>query len=176
MRIPRAVAVAAVTLVAIAGCGGNTTSDDTETGADGGGAGAGAPSGAPDETAPPGSGRGAATLELANGESFRFDGLLCALDPQQSVGSEILFSAVAYGDPGLDATQFGDEGTVTGIASITVYDGDFNTLWDAQSMFEPFGGSIELSLDGTTITGTGTFFAGGDPQTEPVAGTLVADC
>lgn len=51
---------------------------------------------------------GDATLALANGETIEFDGVLCALEPQESAGSEILFTAVSYGDPGLDITQFGE--------------------------------------------------------------------
>jgi hypothetical protein len=40
-----------------------------------------------------------------------------------AAGSEILFTATSYGDPGLDITQFGDKVTITGVASISVYDG-----------------------------------------------------
>ena len=130
-----------------------------------------------DEPAAAPSGGKTATLTLDNGESFEF-GVLCSLEPQVAAGSEILFTATSYDDPGLDITQFGDDGTVTGVATVSVYDGSYNTLWEASTFNEPFGGSLELSLDGTTINGTGTFFAGGDPVANPegVNGTVEARC
>jgi hypothetical protein len=116
-----------------------------------------------------------ATLRLANGESYEFS-ILCALEPQTAAGSEILFTAVSYDDPGLDITQFGDEGAVTDLAVITVYDGDYETLWEAGTVYEAFGGSIELSVDGATIVGTGSFYPAADPAAEPVEGDLQANC
>ena len=129
--------------------------------------------------APSGGGSGTATLSLDNGETFEFS-ILCTLEPQEAAGSEILFTAVSYDDPGLDITQFGaaGSGTVTDIASVSVYDGNYDVLWEANSGYEPFGGSVELSVDGTTINGTGEFFAGGDPvaNPDPVPGTVEARC
>ena len=134
---------------------------------------------ADEPAAPSGGGSGTATLSLDNGETFEF-GVLCSLEPQEAAGSEILFTATSYDDPGLDITQFGAEGsgTVTDVATVSVYDGSYNTLWEASTFNEPFGGSLELSLDGTTINGTGTFFAGGDPVANPegVNGTVEARC
>ena len=46
-----------------------------------------------------------------NGETIEFSSVLCTLEPQMAAGSEILFTAVSYGDPGLDITQFGDDPT-----------------------------------------------------------------
>jgi hypothetical protein len=123
--------------------------------------------------APGGSGGGTATLTLANGEVFEFSGVLCSLEPQMAAGSEILFSATSYDDPGLDITQFGDTGTITGIASISVYDGNYETLWDANSML---GTDVELTLDGSTIRGTGNFVEGEDYGGETVEGEVVANC
>lgn len=128
---------------------------------------------APDVEAPDVSGGGTATLTLANGESFEFEDVLCSLEPQMSAGSEILFTAVAYGDPGLDITQFGDEGAVTDVASISVYDGNYDSLWEANTLY---GSTVELSLDGNTISGTAQFLQGGDPSIEPVDGEVVANC
>jgi hypothetical protein len=99
--------------------------------------------------------------------------VLCSLEPQMAAGSEILFSATSYDDPGLDITQFGDTGTITGIASISVYDGNYETLWDASSML---GTDVELTLDGSTIRGTGNFVEGEDYGGETVEGEVVADC
>ncbi len=112
-------------------------------------------------------------MTLANGETFEFPTVLCALEPQTAAGSEILFTATSYDDPGLDITQFGDEGTITGVASISVYDGDFETLWEANSMF---GSPVELTLDGSTIRATGSFLPGPDLMGESVEGEVVANC
>ena len=125
-----------------------------------------------DGAATAGSG-GDATLTLANGETIEFAGVLCALEPQESAGSEILFTAVSYGDPGLDITQFGDEGTITDVASISVYDAEYETLWEADSMF---GSAVELTLDGSTIRGSGSFLESGDMMNDPVEGEIVANC
>jgi len=122
-----------------------------------------------------GSSGATATLELATGESLEFS-ILCMLEPQMAAGSEILFTAVSYDDPGLDVTQFGDEGTVTGLSVITVYNGDFETLWEASSVFEAFGGSLELAVEGSSIVGSGSFYENADPAADPVEGTLRADC
>ena len=122
---------------------------------------------------PPASDGGGATLTLANGEIFEFATVLCTLEPQTAAGSEILFTAVSYDDPGLDITQFGDEGTITGVASISVYDGDYETLWDASSIY---GSTVELTLDGSTIRGTGSFLPGPDLEGDPVEGEVVANC
>ena len=128
---------------------------------------------ADESEAPPAAGGGGATLTLANGETFEFATVLCSLEPQTAAGSEILFTATSYDDPGLDITQFGDDGTITGVASISVYDGDFETLWEANSMF---GSPVELTLDGSTIRGTGSFLAGGEMGGEVVDGEVVANC
>ena len=128
---------------------------------------------ADDASAPPASGDGAAALTLANGETFEFATILCTLEPQMAAGSEILFTATSYDDPGLDITQFGDEGTITGLASISVYDGNFETLWAADSSM---GSSVELTLEGSTIRGTGSFFQGEEFSGETVEGEVVANC
>lgn len=125
-----------------------------------------------------GGGSGNATLTLASGETYEFS-VLCSLEPQMAAGSEILFTAVSYDDPSLDITQFGDEGTVTGTASVSVYDGEtYDSLWGASSSYEAFGGSLELTLEGSTIRGVGTFFEADDPTVSPegVEGEVVANC
>lgn len=127
-----------------------------------------------EQPAPP-AGGASATLTLGNGEVYEFS-ILCVTDPQEAAGSEILFTAVSYDDPGLDVTQFGDEGTVTDLSVVSVYDGDFNTLYEASSTYEAFGGSLTLNLDGNQITGTGDFYPGGDPAETSTPGDLVADC
>lgn len=118
-------------------------------------------------------GSGNATLTLDNGESFEFDGVMCVLEPQVAAGQEILFTATSYGDPGLDVSQFGDA-AVPGMASIDVYDADYNTLWEA---FDMGTGTVELTLDGSTINGTASFYPGTDDDTgQPVSGEVVVNC
>lgn len=126
--------------------------------------------------APESSGDGSATLTLDNGETYEFT-ILCSLEPQMAAGSEILFTAVSYDDPSLDITQFGDDGTVQDLATVSVYDAEsYDTLWEASSIFEAVGGSIELALDGSTIRGSGSFYPGADIGAEPVDGTVEARC
>lgn len=123
----------------------------------------------------PASGGNGAVLTLANGETFEFS-ILCTLEPQMAAGSEILFTAVSYDTPSLDITQFGDDGTITDTATISVYDENYETLWEAGSFYEAVGGTIELSLDGSTISGSGSFYPGGDIAAAPVDGEVVAEC
>jgi hypothetical protein len=186
MRSLSAILTTAALTLAVAACGGDddSTTDadaaspvETETESEQPETEAGEPESEQPETGSPegGSSGDDAVLTLANGETFEF-GILCTLEPQMAAGSEILFTAVSYDTPGLDITQFGDDGTVTGIATISVYDGDFETLWEAGSFYDAFGGSIELSLDGSTIRGSGSFFPGGDIAATPVDGEIVAEC
>jgi hypothetical protein len=120
-----------------------------------------------------------ATLTLANGAIYEF-GVLCSLESQMAAGSEILFTATSVrGDLFLDITQFGDVGPVTGFATVTVFDGEtFESVWGASSVYEGFGGGLSLSLDGSTINGSGTFYAADDPIEAPegVEGDVVANC
>lgn len=126
-----------------------------------------------DVVTPPSSG-GTAVLTLENGETLEFDGVMCTLEPQMAGGSEILFTATSYGDPGIDITQFGDEGAVGGVASIEVYDTDYETLWEA---FTIGGSTVELTLDGNTIRGTGDFYDDiEEGLSDPVRGEVVANC
>lgn len=128
-----------------------------------------------DEPNAPAIGSGNATLTFETGESMVFT-IRCVLEPQMAAGSEILFTAASSQPPYLDITQFGSEGAVTDIASISVYDEEYETIWDASSIYEVFGGSLELSLDGSTITGSGAFYPGDPLEVEPVNGSLTANC
>ncbi len=173
--------IAAISL--LAACGG---SDDTSTSAPEPASDASEPAAEPEtdavepasESEPaeaPSGGDVNATLTLDSGETFEFF-VRCSIEPQIAAGSEILFTATSFEAPSIDITQFGNEGPVTDIASVTVSDASYETLWEASSFYEAFGGTLELSLDGSTINGTGTFFAGGDPGSTPVNGTVVANC
>ncbi|MEA1903683.1 MAG: hypothetical protein U9N56_09180 [Actinomycetota bacterium] len=112
-----------------------------------------------------------ATLTLDNGEVYKF-GILCALEPQESAGAEILFVVVSYDEPyNLDVNQFGAD-SFGGEATISVYDAEtYDTLWEAGAFSE-----ATLELSGSTVTGSGTFLEGGELGATEVHGELVADC
>lgn len=127
----------------------------------------------PLDAAPSSTGGGTAILMLENGETHEFDGVMCSLEPQTVAGTVILFTATSYGVPGLDITQFGDDGAAAGVASIEMWDADYETLWEAFS----FGGSTaELTLEGSTIRGSGDFYDDGAGMGDPVRGEIVANC
>lgn len=119
------------------------------------------------------SGAQTATVTLDNGDVFEFSAL-CWLEVQESAGSEILFTVVSYDDPvNLDVTQFGVD-SFDGAASISLYDStSYDTIWEASSLY---GTDIELSLSGSTVTGSGDFYPAGDIAATPVPGQLVANC
>lgn len=71
-------------------------------------------------------------------------------------------TATSFDDPSLDIAQFGDKGPCVNIVSISVYDASCETPCESNSIFETFDGSIELSLEGSMITGSGSFFPAGD--------------
>ncbi len=117
---------------------------------------------------------GTATLVLANGEEFEFS-ILCSLEPQMAADQEILFSVTSYDEPyGFDATKFGEDSVVPGMASMDVYDSEtYEAVWTASSMV---GGGVDLELDGSTVTGRGTFFEGDEGLGDGVEGELTASC
>lgn len=127
-----------------------------------------------DESASAGSGGGTATLTLDNGETFEF-GALCALEPQESAGSTIEYAVASYDDPyNLDINKFGED-SFGGEASVSVYDSEsYEVLWEGSSSYPE--GALVLSLEGTTITGSGTFHPDGDITVAGVEGTIVAEC
>jgi hypothetical protein len=120
-------------------------------------------------------GAATATVTLDNGEVFTF-GILCALEPQEAAGSEILFTVVSYDDPvNLDVTQFGAD-SFGGAASISLYDSSsYDVVWEANTIY---GNQVDLTLDGNTVRGSGVFLSEGDFDNgiEGVPGVLVAEC
>jgi hypothetical protein len=68
---------------------------------------------------------------------------------------------------------FGEGGVSTGFASISVYDGNYETLWEANSMIRT---DVELTLDGSKIRGTGSFIEGENYGGETVDSEVVANC
>ena len=124
------------------------------------------------------SGNANATVSLDNGESFELS-VICALEPDVTGPAEVLFSLTAFpaDGPKVDIMQFGDGPLyVADNASVRVYDASFETLWEADSNFEPLGGGMKLSLDGSKVTGTGMFFPAGDIEGKAVNGTVIANC
>ena len=119
------------------------------------------------------SGSQTATVTLDSGEVFEF-AALCWLEPQESAGSEILFTVVSYDDPvNLDVTQFGAD-SFDGAANISLYDStSYDTLWEASSLY---GTQVELNIDGSTVTGSGDFYPAGEIAATPVPGQLVVNC
>jgi ABC-type transport system substrate-binding protein len=118
-------------------------------------------------------GGASATLSLENGETYTFN-ILCALEPQESAGQEILFTVVSYDDPiSLDVSQFGAE-SLDGTAVISLYDSvTFNNVWDANTLH---GGELKLDLSGDTVSGHGVFLAGEERTGPGVAGEFEAHC
>jgi hypothetical protein len=136
-----------------------------------------------EETAPPPSsidpedlevpvlGEGTATVTLDNGEEFE-SGVACNLESQDSAGQEILYTATAF-DGSIDVTQFGPNGPNPDLASVTIIDPEtFDAMWAADSATT----ELTLSLDGSTITGSGTFRPGDDPAADLVPGTVEVNC
>lgn len=117
---------------------------------------------------------GTATLVLANGEEFEFS-IMCSLEPQIAADQEILFSVTSYDEPyGFDATKFGEDAAVPGMASMDVYDSEtYEAVWSATSIM---GGGVDLELDGSTVTGTATFYEGDEGLGDGVDGELTAVC
>lgn len=135
--------------------------------------------------APSSGGGGTATVTLDNGESYTFS-ILCGLEPQESAGAQILFTAVSYDTPlGFDVTQFGELGVETGgmfdgLGTITISDSStYESVWEAGSVIAQLDGSdFGLELNGTTITGSGMFVEGGDIEKldSAVHGEVIAEC
>ena len=118
-------------------------------------------------------GGASATLTLENGETYTFN-ILCALEPQESAGQEILFTVVSYDDPvSLDVSQFGAE-SLGGTSVISLYDSaTFDDVWEANTLH---GAELELELSGDTVIGSGVFLAGEDLNGPGVAGVFEAHC
>jgi hypothetical protein len=116
-------------------------------------------------------GEGDATITLDNGEVFE-GGVACVLEPQDSAGQEILYTATAF-DGSIDVTQFGPNGPNPDLASVTIADPEtFEAIWSADSGTT----SLTLSLEGSTITGSGDFRPADDSTAELVAGTVEVAC
>lgn len=118
-------------------------------------------------------GGASATLTLDNGETFTFN-ILCALEPQEAAGQEILFTVSSYDKPiSLDVSQFGGN-SLGGTAVISLYDAEtFDNVWESNTLY---GTELVLELEGNTVTGHGVFLAGEDPAGSGVTGVFEANC
>lgn len=125
----------------------------------------------------PSAGGATAVVTLANGEEFEF-GILCALEAQEAAGQEIEFTVVSYDEPyNLDITKWGDSSDFAG-GSIGIYDAEtYETLWEANDSLGLTDDELTLELNGSTVTGSGVFYAEGDSFAgEGVEGEVVANC
>lgn len=128
---------------------------------------------------------GVAVIALDNGERFEFSDVRCTLEPE-FIGdgeTEQLFSGLDFDfddEFDLTVTQFGEAPEdLSNAAFVTVTNSaTFDDVWDAESTprFIEAGGSLELTLSGSSITGSGMFFPGGDLESAPVAGTVTVSC
>ncbi len=161
--------------------GGDAAAEDTESDSDGDDGDESAES----EGAEAGGDPGFAVVALDNGERFEFSDVRCVLEPEFiGEGDEIeqLFSAIDFNaddEFDMDLAQYGDAGAdLTDAATINIMTDSFEFVWSAgSSSFDiDGGGDLDLTLSGSSITGSGLFFAGDDLETEPVPGTVAINC
>jgi hypothetical protein len=119
-----------------------------------------------------GFGDGTAVISLENGEVFEF-GVLCVLEPQPNFE----YTIVSYDDPAnLDISKWSEDAQFSG-ASVSIYDSTtYDTLWEANTTFDAQGGAVDLTVSGSTVTGTGLFWPEGDPFMEGVQGDIAVTC
>ncbi len=121
---------------------------------------------------PEGLSTGIAVISLENGEVFEFS-IMCALEPQPNFE----YSIASYDDPAnLDISKWSEDSQFSG-TSVSIYDStSYDTLWEANTTFNQQGGELELSLSGSTVSGSGLFWPGGDSFQEGVRGDILANC
>ena len=130
------------------------------------------PAAEPSAAAPDGISDGTAVISLANGEVFEF-GVLCALLPQPNFE----YTIVSYDDPAnLDISKWSEDAQFSG-TNVSIYDSTtYDTLWEASTTFELQGGDLELTVSGSTVSGSGTFWPEGDSFQEGVQGDIMVNC
>lgn len=117
-----------------------------------------------------GGGAGTATLTLDNGEVHSFN-IACMLEPQDDFD----FSIGSYDEPyNLDFSQWSADSGFSGPYVEVIDTTDYEILWGAETGFGI--GELVVTQDGSTMTATGTFAAGGNPDAETVQGELIARC
>jgi|GEM_PF-6532739 len=99
---------------------------------------------------------GTATIAFEGGEVLSTE-VLCTLEPQTAAGQEILYTATSLSNPYFDVTVFGEDAAVPGPSVSWNETEDFETYQESWSAMGGSFGDLEVTLDGTTISGQGTF-------------------
>lgn len=161
-----AFAIPAILILILAGCGSDdaadTGSDAQETTAGNGGDDTESDAEDTSTSAQGTSGGGVATITFASGEELSTD-VLCYLEEQESAGQQILYTATSLSNPYFDLTVFGPQSDFAGTVVTWNETEDFETFteqWTSESLTG--GSEFETTLDGTTITGSGTLTRGED--------------
>lgn len=103
-----------------------------------------------------------ATITFDNGEQLHAS-VICVLEPQVAAGQEILYAATSTSNPYFDVTMFGPSSMFAGGKVSWDDTKDFKqykTQWSSEPAM--VGGSFAVSLEGKTITGSGTLVRGKD--------------
>lgn len=181
----------AVLALALAGCGGESTSSDDTVGSSDGDTGDTTPaepddaSGSESDGPSPG-GPGSATLTIGD-QVYTFDNYYCAEGVDETMNDSVPFSSGAFGEVDgnraqLDASMYdpSEEGRMDGdgvSSSVTLNDvDDFENPVVDWSSPSPMGDPISIEFDGTTVFVEGTFDNGLTDDFEEIPGTLEATC
>lgn len=116
-----------------------------------------------DEQGQTATGKGSvATITFDNGEVLSAS-VICVLEPQVAAGQEILFTATSTSSPYFDVTMFGPNSVLAG-GKVSWDDTKDFKQYKAQWSSVPavVGGRFVVSLEGKTITGSGTLVRGKD--------------
>ncbi|MFV1989602.1 MAG: hypothetical protein ACC652_02545 [Acidimicrobiales bacterium] len=128
---------------------------------------------APDALPPGVSTGGTAVISLENGEVFEFS-ILCALEPQPNFE----YTIVSYDDPAnLDISKWSEDSQFSGV-TVSIYDStSYDTIWEAGSFYRGPEGEPDLTLSGSTLSGSGIFWPGDDSKEDVgVQGEILANC
>ena len=119
-----------------------------------------------------------ATITFDNGEILSTN-VLCHLKSQVAAGQEILYTATSLSNPYFDLTVFGENSDFTGATVTWNETEDFEVYQVNWSSGRPGQASFAPTLDGSTITGSGTFIRGSDEtgqEGETRQGNVVVNC
>jgi hypothetical protein len=178
------VAVAAVSTLFIAACGGDDSSadaGDTPAAADDGSAGDGDASDGGDD-APSGGGGGAGGGSLVLGdETITFDSARCFLEEQDAAagGGKILFVAQAFGTNAagdelvLDVSRYDEDSQFAGDDIIVDIGDPFSDTAVSLNASEPIG---TVSVDGSTLSASGLTFIDVDDFEQQLSGSFEVNC
>lgn len=120
----------------------------------------------------PGVSKGIATLTFANGQELSTE-VLCYLEPQKIAAQEILYSASSAMNPYFSISEFGGDSLIAGASASWMEAEDVlapTLSWQAMGAM----GDFEATLEGNTITGSGTFIE--DETGESQHGDVLVEC